>query len=376
VRIVRVTITPFRLPLRAPLETAHERIDVRRGWLVELQEEGGLRGFGEASPLLGFGMESPAACVLRLSELARFLTGRGAASLDALLDECTERALGAPATLSAIDGALHDLAARGRGTSIAALLAAGEGRALETSLAVNCLIAEASTEALAEAAAARLAEGYACFKLKLGRLGLDEDLARAAALRAAIGGARALRVDANAAWSEAEAQSALPALARLGVEYVEQPLAAADIAGMARLRAAGLAPIAADEAACSESAARAVLAAEAADWLILKPGACGGLRAAWRIAGAAKQRGVGVVVTTLLESAIGTAAAWQLAAALAPDRPADGLATSGLFAADLASLPAPEHGRVALPAGPGLGVTPDPAALAHLSCGERMEIAA
>ena len=57
-RIVRAELIPIRAPLRAPLDTAHGPIRERAGAVVALTEAGGARGFGEALPLAGFGLES------------------------------------------------------------------------------------------------------------------------------------------------------------------------------------------------------------------------------------------------------------------------------------------------------------------------------
>ena len=105
-----------------------------------------------------------------------------------------------------------------------------------------------------------------------------------------------------------------------------------------------------------------LLDAAAADVLVLKPAAVGGLRPAWRIAEHARRANVTVVVTSFLDSSLGIAAALQLASAL-PDSPlASGLATAELLANDLAPPLAIRDGAMILPDAPGLGVSPAPLA--------------
>jgi len=373
VRIVRARITPFALRLRAPLATAHGRIEQRSGWLLELAGEGGLWGLGEASPLDGFGLESHAEAGRALESLVRAAIGRDLAEASALGLPTAPRE---PAARAAFDTALYDLAAREAGCSVAAWLGGRAGHEARTSVAVHALVAGDEPEAVTAAGRRAAAEGFETFKLKLAARPLDADLARVGALRQAIGPRARLRVDANGAWSEIEAERALAALAAWKVELVEQPIDARNLAGLARLRRLGHVPVAADESAAGEDAAGRVLAAGAADWIVLKPAASGGLAASARIAVAARAAGVGVFVTSFLDSAVGAVAALQLAASLPPPLPACGLATDSLFVEDLAAVPGPRAGRLACPAAPGLGITIDPARLARVATGVGREIGA
>ena len=111
------------------------------------------------------------------------------------------------------------------------------------------------------------------------------------------------------------------------------------------------------------------MATRAADLLVVKLAAVGGLRAARRIASLAAEAGVGVVVTSGLDSAVGVTAALQLSASLDGALPACGLATGNLLRDDLADPPQPQRGVLALPRGPGLGISPDPNRLARCAVG-------
>jgi o-succinylbenzoate synthase len=206
-----------------------------------------------------------------------------------------------------------------------------------------------------------LAAGARTLKLKVGGGSLAEDLARVRAVREAAGDGIAIRLDANQAWSEEEAVTALAALRVYEIEYVEQPVAASNLAALARLRRDAGVLVAADESICDLRAARRVLDAKAADLLVVKPMVLGGLYAARQVAALAAERGVPVVVTSLVESAVGRTGALHLAASLGATRHAHGIATGGLLAEDVADAPAMEQGWVRLPPGPGLGIAIDPA---------------
>ena len=131
-----------------------------------------------------------------------------------------------------------------------------------------------------------------------------------AAIRAALGPDVRLRVDANGRWDPETARARVDRLAALGVEWVEQPVAA--LCDLGALRGRGV-PIAADEVV-SRAPTDAVL--EAADVVIVKPMFVGGLRAALTLARAALHAGRVACITHALESRVGRMGAWHAAAAL------------------------------------------------------------
>lgn len=364
-------VSRFRLPLVATLATAHGVIGARDGVLVEIATQAGLRGAGEAMPLPGFGLESIEDAEAAAHAIARALLGRDARDLEGALGCARWAAAGAPAARAAADCALHDLVARAHSVSVAALLSGD--RAPRSPVRIGALVADREPAVAATRARALVACGYDTLKLKLGA-DLDRDLARVAVVRAAVSRTVRLRLDANGAFGACEALHALERCARFDPEFVEQPIAAVDAASWSRLRSLSPVAVAADEAVRDEASALALLDRGAVDRLVLKPAALGGLAAAFRIAVQARACGVGVVVTSFLDSAIGRTAALQLAAAIGWDRTAAGLATGSLLACDLAV--APDAPRVALPAGVGLGIEVDPAALVRCTVGTPVDLAA
>ncbi|WP_375425784.1 o-succinylbenzoate synthase [uncultured Friedmanniella sp.] len=189
--------------------------------------------------------------------------------------------------------------------------------------------------ALAAAAGCRTA------KVKVAERGqtLADDLARAEAVRDALGPAGRIRVDANGGWTVDEAETAVRRLARFGLEYVEQPCASVEeLADLRRrLARAGVnVLIAADESIRRAEDPYRVRELEAADVAVLKVQPLGGVRACLEIA---ERIGLPVVVSSALETSVGIRAGVALAAAL-PELPyACGLNTVPLLAADLAVTP-------------------------------------
>ena len=345
----------YALPFRHPWPSADGPRDCREGAILLLTEEEGAVGLGDAAPWPGFGTETLASSRAALALASKLLVGLPADSyLEAVADLPRLAPVAAsPAARCAIDLALHDLAARHAGVPIARLL--GGERTL-THVFVNATIPRLGEKETVEAATSAVERGAKTIKVKVGGAPLAEDTPRIASLRRAVGPEIAIRLDANQAWSEEEAIVALGTLAAFDLEYVEQPVAADNIEGLARVRAKTGVPIAADEAVRDADTARRILSLGAADVIILKPMVLGGLHASLRVAALAREWGKEVVVTSLLESPIGRAGALHLAAALGPARHAHGVSTRLRFAAEEGGEDFDAVGAVRLPSTPGLGV--------------------
>ena len=229
-------------------------------------------------------------------------------------------------------------------------------------LPVNMTLAAGPPHEVAERARAGLRDGYACFKLKVG---LPDDPQRVAAVREVIGPWPALRVDANGAWSVDEAVRAIRGIEEYDLEFVEQPCRT--LRELAEVRQRVSTPIAADESVATLRELRRALELEACDVLNVKLAAAGGFRPARELLREARANGLGAFVSSTLDGPWGIAAALQLAAAEELTL-ACGLATLELFDAPLArALPAPRAGTLAVPSGPGLGVSIEAEALAAVT---------
>ena len=243
-----------------------------------------------------------------------------------------------PRRVAAVDLALWDRAARREGRPVSALLADDALAAVE----VNATIGARDRGGAADAAAAAAADGFRCVKLKVG---LGDDAARVAAVRALAGPEMALRLDANGAWDVEEAVRAIEALAPAGLELVEEPVHG--IAALRAVRERVPVRIAMDETAADHGA----LASGAADAVCLKIGRCGGISATLAAAALVRALGGDVYLASTLDGPLGIAAALHCAAALRVTLPC-GLATLG--ALELEDPFVPAGGRIAVPRAPGL----------------------
>jgi L-Ala-D/L-Glu epimerase len=348
VKIAEIEAVPYALPFKEPYVTARGRLDRREMVLLRLHDEEGLTGFGEAVPL---SMRGGATLEQVVEELERL------GELDEL-DEATlmggvAALLSPPARCAALT-ALMDLRGR-RATGAAAASTSANSQPIPCNAT---LVAGAPAEVAADAE--RWAEeGFSSFKLKLGT---GDDIGQVRAVRDAVGPEARIRVDANAAWDVETAKRTLVELEEFDVELVEQPVARLEEA--VEVAAATSIPIAGDESVETSADAERAVAMGACKLAGLKLSKVGGPEAAIEIAEV-----IPSFLSSALDGPVGIAVAAQVAQTLNERAPeglglAHGLATQRLFASTVASVECKLRGGMLYPpAGPGLGVEIDEAAL-------------
>ena len=334
VRLARIGIRAFDLPLARPLRVGGKTIDRRTGLLVVAEDGEGHAGIGEAAPLPGLHRESLAEATGQLFVLAGALAGAAIPAGCPALDGAFEGWLGGrgllPSVRTGIEGAVLALLADRAGCGVPRLLSP----AAASRIRVNALL-DGPPEALLAAAARFAAAGYAALKVKVGRRDPRDEARLVAQIRAAVGPGIALRLDANRAWEFAQALDFAERVAPVGVEYLEEPLR--DPADLPAFAARARVAVALDETLLAfEPQAPPRLAGVAA--LILKPSVLGGYERAMVWARVARRERLAAVVSAAFPSAVGLALDAALAAAI-DDGTAHGLGTAGLLAADLIRAP-------------------------------------
>ncbi len=386
-----VSWRPYRVPLRKPFATAHGVMQWREGIIVEIMTERGITGVGEIAPLPEFGGGSVRDALAWLDKsvgagvdvdavwggLPRpgspyndspttnepTMLGRGATQASPPPNTTTPAPTNDP-TACGVEMALLDALGKERDVSVGALLAPA-GVLPRESVRVNAVIGSRDAQRAAQLARQAAAAGYRCVKLKVGmERDAESESERIALVREAIGTDVALRLDANEAWNATQALAVLSRCTSHAIQYVEQPLPRADLEGLRALRAAVAVPIAADEALDSLASARALLASHLADVFVIKPQVVGGLRVTRQIIDEAAASGVRCAISSAIESGVGLAALLHLVAAAPAVTLECGLATAGLLADDLIVETLPiASGMMAVPRGPGLGITIDEQAM-------------
>ena len=218
----------------------------------------------------------------------------------------------------------------------------------EAGLPINGLVWMGDADFMRAQIEQKLAAGYDCLKLKIGGLDFDAELRILAGIRALAGPERlTLRVDANGAFSPAEALAKLEQLARYQVHSIEQPIAAGQWSELARVCHHSPVPVALDEeliGITDPSRQQELLELTNPAYLILKPTLLGGLRASQDWMALAESRKVGWWLTSALESNVGLNAISQLAGSCARPGFPQGLGTGQLYHNNLEAPLAIRHG--------------------------------
>jgi L-Ala-D/L-Glu epimerase len=350
---VKITTHLVSAPLHTPFVTALRTATHAESLLVEISD-GELSGWGEAPQVwkvTGDSLAGSQACIE--GPITTALEGLGPDDLTEALRRVQGAAAGNFAAKDAVDVALHDLAARRRGQTLHAFL----GSTVDV-VRTDVTLSVGDADALAEAGKARVADGFDVLKLKVGTDAAG-DIERVRRVRSAVGPEPRLRLDANQGWTRREAVTVIRALEDAGcaIEFVEQPVAAADLDGMAWVTDRVGTPILADESVYGVRDLVAVIRQGAADLVNVKLAKCGGLATARTLLELAREHGLGAIVGCMMEGHVGVGAAAALVSAYPTT------AVNDLDAAWWLREPAVTGGirydgsQIHLPSAPGLGVT-------------------
>jgi L-alanine-DL-glutamate epimerase-like enolase superfamily enzyme len=350
---VDLRIEEVALRLAQPMRAAWGVMTERRLLLVALEDDDGMIGYGEASPLEpydGVPISDVRDALERCRDALR--DTRGITGAEAL--EVSRSVTEAPHALAAVDLALWDRASRREGRSVASMLTEDPYRWVPVNATIGGLEPLDAAELARECADA----GFETVKLKVG---LPDDEDRVRAVREAIGPDVALRLDANGAWTVNEAISAIATLSPYGVELVEEPVHGIEQIRTVRDRLP--VRVAMDETADVPGA----IASGAADAVVLKIGRSGGIGGLLARATLARSTRADVILASAWDGPLAVAGAVHAAAALRL-RDASGLATLTLFEpaaldavgigseslGDLAGRLTPRDGTISVPRTPGL----------------------
>ncbi len=205
--------------------------------------------------------------------------------------------------------------------------------------------------------------GYLRIKLKI-EPGWDVEPVRA--VRERFGDDILLQVDANTAYTLSD----VPQLQRLdpfGLLLIEQPLEEEDVLGHAELARHLRTPICLDETVVSAASAAAAIRLGACRIVNIKPSRVGGYLEARRVHDVCAAHGIPVWCGGMLETGLGRAANVALASLPGFTLPGDTSASDRFYRTDITEPFVLEAGRLPVPSGPGLGVTPIPERLAEVT---------
>lgn len=382
VKITKVSSTAYAMPLPASGYTSSEHAGTKREWgralrasphrpgrvleyiVVKVESDSGHVGYGEATPDIGFfgaTLEADKSAIDLY--FGPKLIGRSPFDREEILRQLEYRGNSCPR--SAIDLALHDLMGRILGLPVYDLI----GGLCRDRIPVEVEIGGGPPKEMGEACQKWVKRGVRAFKPKVGGYP-EEDAERMKAIREAVGKDVVLRADANRGFTVKEAIQFCRLCEQYGVglEYLEQPVDAPDLLGMAEVRRNVNTLVVADESSFTIQDAMNVIRLGAADRLNIKIEKAGGLYNAKKIAALAEAAGLDCVIGTAFGLGLTMAAKLHLAASTTIVHGAVEFTEitlhDGLLAAPhdkLLALPLLEDGCFPVPQGPGFGVTFDEA---------------
>jgi muconate cycloisomerase len=277
--------------------------------LVRVVCSDGIEGWGEATTIggLNYGEESPESIKINIdTHIAPLLVGMDARYVAKAMAKLRKTIQGNRFAKCAIETALLDAQARRLGIPLSELL----GGRLRDELPVAWTLASGDTSKdILEAENMLELRRHRIFKLKIGLRSVADDVAHVLAIKKALGDAVSVRVDVNQAWSELDAMSGIAQLEAGGIDLIEQPVRAENKAGLKRLCDRFSVAIMADEALHGPLDALELAHHSAADVFAVKITQSGGLIPALQVANIAQLAGISLYGGTMLEGAIGTAAA-------------------------------------------------------------------
>jgi L-alanine-DL-glutamate epimerase-like enolase superfamily enzyme len=365
-KITRIETIPIRVPVKPQLAIRSGRggsHSTSPFLIVKVHTDEGITGLGEVSCTPRWsGEDQFTAAHFINSYFAPLLVGEDPVSDDSgrLASRFTFPVSGNPFTKAGVEMALWDIRGKAMGKPVYDLLGGAVREAVATKWSVS---GRPPAEAAAIARDAVMA-GFRKMKVKVG-IDPEEDVARVRAVREAVGPDVDLGVDANGGWGVEDAIATSRRLCELGIVFVEQPVAAGDPLGMARVRREIAVPVIADESVYTLPDAQLLAKLEAADVLSIYVGKAGGILPAMRIVEFAEEAGLACTIGSNLELGIGSAAMVHLALAargVAAERFACDIIGPLFYEDDILAEPLRlESGEARATYKPGLGIELDDA---------------
>lgn len=318
---------PYELALRQPAGTSRGTLHSRKTCFVRLvrTDAPDVAGWGECGPVAGLSIDDTPDLLDRVAQVCTEINrGVEMAALDLVP---------LPALAFALECAQLDLRRGGKQQLFDTEFTRGE-----TGLATHGLIWMDTHDGILRQIERKAQQGFRCIKMKVGALPFDAEVALLRAIRQQFPASEfELRLDANGAFSPADALDRLHELAPFDIHFLEQPIKPArtqpnGAEAMAALCAQSPIALGLDEELIGVQVAQieALLDGIRPQHLVLKPMQLGGLAAAEAWMAAAEARGIAWWINSALESNVGLNALCQWLSARDAAR-VHGLGTGQLY---------------------------------------------
>lgn len=311
-KITDIKIGYISVPLKTPFKTALRTVNSVEDVIVEIHTDTGHIGYGEAAPTGVITGDTTGAIIGAIeSHIKPALMGLDIENFEEIMLRLHGSVMHNYSAKAAVDIAIYDLFGQLYNAPVYKILG-GHKKELITDITISVN----DEEEMAQDSRKAIDLGYKTLKIKVGK-DIKKDIARLKAIRYAVGDDIDLRIDANQGWTPKEAVKTLKQMedAGLNIEFVEQPVAAHDIAGLKYVTDNVSIPTLADESIFSPRDAITILEQRAADLINIKLMKTGGLYNALKITSIAEIYGVECMIGCMLEAKVSVNAAVHLAAA-------------------------------------------------------------
>jgi len=315
--IQSIEVYPVTLRYREPFRIAPSTTIESHNIIVKIITDFKVVGIGESSPSERVTHETPQTVIETLDKIAPNMVSMCPLRIEQISETMDELVSENPSAKAAIDIALHDILGKAAHKPLFKLIG-GFREEILTDLTLSIK----EPKEMAEDAVKAVKRGFRALKVKVG-LNPTEDFERIRKIREAVGSEIAMRIDANQGWTVKEAVAILNKLEPFDIEFVEQPVKADDIHGLAEIRKASQIPVMADESVHTPEDALHLINEKAVNMINIKLMKTGGILKARKIVAIAEAANVPCMIGCMGESTVGITAGVHLATALKNIRYAD-----------------------------------------------------
>lgn len=307
--ITRVEAVPFNIPQKEPFRIATGVIKSTMGVLARVFTDEGIMGIGEGAPLAMVTGETQEGVLSAINRfIAPRLVGEDPFNLERIEASMNETINGNPSAKAAVSMAIYDVVGKAVKKPIYKLLG-GYVHDVPTDITIDIK----RPEEMVSRAREILRNGFKIIKVKIG-INPREDVRRVEAVREAVNDDVIIRVDANQGYNPKTAIRVIRKIEHFEIEFVEQPVPAWDIDGLAKVRRAVDTPIMADESVHAPEDLIKVIKKDAVDMVNIKLMKAGGIFKAKQIALIAEAAGIPCMIGCMAESRVAITAAAHLLA--------------------------------------------------------------
>lgn len=308
-KITSIAIYAIRLPLKQPFVISYHTYKDMPSIIVKVETDEGLIGYGEAVPdehVTGETWEGTYQVIKHT--LGPAILGINPMEIEKVHEIMDKLIYQAPAAKAAIDIACYDLIGKKLQVPVYQLI----GGRYHEQFPITHVLSIGEPEKMATEALEQVSKGYTSFKIKVGR-DVNGDVARIKAVADSVKDKAVIRVDVNQGWQTAAATlKGIKALETVDIDWLEQPVSADDIDGMAFIRSHSTVSLMIDEGLKGARELKEIIQKNACDRINIKLMKCGGILPAVKLAYQAELAGIECQVGSMVESSIASSAGFHV----------------------------------------------------------------